>query len=390
MQFWLAVAASAAAVAPTVPPQWTADLSLRIVLSGKDVDSTGIFAFDAPNKRMYYSSITNMSVIAPASWVGTGKELSIREQWSLDDSVFMGLNQREYLVSNLPFNETDQFSWVPYAQFEGNATINGVTVLEYSFTYPPSGAYYKYYTLPDGTPVREVMNNTLPQPQYIQYDFANVRALNTSVFNGFDKTAAYNPPVCPVGSVVPVTLDMYIFHPRANVDVTGQDTADLAGDTGFVCMDALSNNTQADHYDVVSWYKVQVLPVWGQYEACNGYPPFCAGGTRFYVGREVAFGITDYGGQCSDTDLATAGTWWSLPAGGACAENATPGDGSCSWKVVERVKTIDAVQCLFGQQKMLESCLKEQRMPFPDTQKIFQTAFTESDAAKGGCPSIQP
>jgi hypothetical protein len=41
--------------------------------------------------------------------------------------------------------------------------------------------------------------------------------------------------------------------------------ADLVGDVGFVCGDALSNHTSADNYSVISSYELEVFSAWGQY-----------------------------------------------------------------------------------------------------------------------------
>ncbi len=67
----------------------------------------------------------------------------------------------------------------------------------------------------------------------------------------------------------------YIFHPNNTVgDIANQDVADALGDTGFICADALSNNTDRDHYDWVSLYELEVYNKWGQYQFCNDYPGY--------------------------------------------------------------------------------------------------------------------
>ena len=141
-----------------------------------------------------------------------------------------------------------------------------------------------------------------------------------------------------------------------------------------------------DHdYAWVSAWRVTVVPRWGQYQNCNGYPPVCLGASDFYVGHEAAQGLgLPAGGQC--TENPETGEWWSLPAGGECAAGEVPGGGSCTWSAV-RTKTIDS-KCLFTQQGFAAACRNESRAPFTEATAIFLQAFAEDDPSKGGCPAL--
>ena len=81
------------------------------------------------------------------------------------------------------------------------------------------------------------------------------------------------------------------------------------------------------------------------------------------------------------------GEWWSLPIAGKCADGATPGDGTCTWKPTH-VKTIDAACLLDDDHKFAEACAAESRAPFKAAAAIFEAGFASEDVAKGGCPGV--
>eukprot|EP01064_Diplonema_japonicum_P022661 TRINITY_DN326_c0_g1_i13.p1 TRINITY_DN326_c0_g1~~TRINITY_DN326_c0_g1_i13.p1 ORF type:complete len:417 (+),score=118.66 TRINITY_DN326_c0_g1_i13:58-1251(+) len=389
--------AAAGAVHPApVSPALTADVVSRNIFSGSSRTEKGIVTYDRFNQRQARLMNDDAATRVPVSWEGTPKAVMLTSNYYLGLDVFLQLNDRNYpQAPQKAF--PDMFAWVPATSFVRNTTINNIAVQEY-FLKAPSGTFY-YYSTPDGVPVRTHMNLTIPglpgQPPVravLQDTFSNVSyTVDPTVFTSFNKTAGLDPPVCAGPSnPPPVTLDMYIFHPRDNATLVNQNTADIMGDTNFVCLDALSNHTAQDHYDVASWYKVEVLPVWGQYQLCNGYPGDCMGAENKRIGRELAFGVTQFGGQCNEEDANEVGVWWSMPADGECKEGQVPSEGVCSWRVVRRVKTIDAVKCLFGELGMLDSCRKEQRPPYPVTSDMYRRAFTEDSVAQRGCPPINP
>lgn len=106
------------------------------------------------------------------------------------------------------------------------------------------------------------------------------------------------------------------------------------------------------------------------------------------VGREASFGVNALSGQC--TNNSNVGSWYSLPADGECQSPDEPLslEGKCTWRIKQRVKTIDG-KCLLHQQGMLASCFHEARLPMAKTRAIFNAAFASDDTAKGGCPAIE-
>jgi len=133
---------------------------------------------------------------------------------------------------------------------------------------------------------------------------------------------------------------------------------------------------------------------WGQYAFCNGYPVSnCIGRELFFVGREATGGIgafnddykSDNAGQCSDNK--SIGTWFSLPSKGECNENQDVGPESCSWKLLERVKTVNA-SCLF-KHDFVSSCTGETH-PWPKSSKKFEQVFMTDKFEEGGCPPVNP
>ena len=99
--------------------------------------------------------------------------------------------------------------------------------------------------------------------------------------------------------------------------------------------------------------------------------------------------------QCGAAD-PNVGQWFSLPKGGQCAAGRRPSyatdptAGGCSWRVAERVKTIDGEKCLIKGHNYKSLCVADQRAPFPSATKAFLAAFASSDASKGGCPEMMP
>ena len=92
-------------------------------------------------------------------------------------------------------------------------------------------------------------------------------------------------------------------------------------------------------------YRIEMLPVWGQYQNCNKIcPRSCSGVNDRWVGREAALNLGyPNAGQC--TRNSETGNWYSLPTGGQCPQSVVPPIGVCPWRIatVERVKTLDSV-----------------------------------------------
>ena len=101
-------------------------------------------------------------------------------------------------------------------------------------------------------------------------------------------------------------------------------------------------------------------------------------------------------GQC--TPNSDSGSWFSHTLGGKCAEGQRPAPGVCSWRAIERVKTID-LKCLVDDAGMRASCMADIKAggvpPVPFSKWIYNTslavfegAFASQDPSKGGCPAV--
>jgi len=210
----------------------------------------------------------------------------------------------------------------------------------------------------------------------------------------FDEKSFGNPLVCPEPTNAnPIKTTMYIFHPKNEFNISGQDLGDSTGDVFFTCTDIMNGQSPLlDHnYAWLTQWEVELLPQWGQYQNCNGYNPAqCIGLNGFWVGRESSnyIGSTNpVDRQCGATN-PLVGAWWSLPQGGRCGPGQHPGDGSCTWRE-RRVKTIDG-KCLFSGSAYKLACEKDGRGPFPSATVLFLEAFASEDPGQGGCPNVVP
>jgi len=193
------------------------------------------------------------------------------------------------------------------------------------------------------------------------------------------------PPPCKVAGNPVKTLSHYIAHPPDIFNLSDQDTADELGDTAFTCYDVSRGHTKADDYGVISHYRISVDTRYGQYALCNGYPGVCVGGDEFRVGREASIGIKPNGGHCSD-NLDT-GSWFSFPSKGRCTSREALIEGTCTWFVEERVKTIN-ISCPFRTHKMIEACSLYETPAYATARSIFRKAFLFEDESAGGCKDL--
>ena len=380
--------------APSVPAQFQS--SLEAELFGKDW-TNGTFVFDRHGKRTYWGGRLS-EPYSPVSYANTSGSYITMDTFMLADSVFF-IMQGQTRTSSSAKSVWDIFEWLPLAEHRQDTVIDGREVKEYRLLVPVVGDDLRYYCTNDDRhlPVRLWMNvSTVAYPgapkQFgvSMFNFAAdiTTTIDPSIFAKLNKTEAFHPPTCPAPAVTNEIVDMYIFHPKDIYNISGQNTADAVGDTAFVCIDTLQGHTQADNYSVVSWYQVEMYPMYGQYQFCNGYAPSsCVGDEPLFVGREAAYGITltDNAGQCSENPLT--GTWYNLPATGECMGDAIPDGVTCAWKVHKLVKTVEG-SCIVDTHSMLDVCKAEQHLPFPKSAEIFKKAFTEDDVAKGGCPAL--
>lgn len=215
---------------------------------------------------------------------------------------------------------------------------------------------------------------------------------DSKLWDNFVPTRFFEPPVCPAPETGFALLNttFFLYHPENNFDLAGQDVADELGDTTFLCMNALTGGAPAaaDGYAWVSQWIVEHFPLIGQYQNCNGYPLRCLGVNNFFVGHEAAINLglgTAFDRQCSNNPLV--GEWYSLPAGGECQDGHRPGDGSCTWRKVQRVKTINGT-CIQNGSSFRHACLQDGRAPFNTARAKFVAAFSSEEPTLGGCPEL--
>ena len=103
------------------------------------------------------------------------------------------------------------------------------------------------------------------------------------------------------------------------------------------------------------------------------------------VGREAATGWKDRCGQCADNSK-DVGSWFSLSAAGECLDEQEPDGKSCSWKAVEKVKTVDVKCPAFAH--MFETCEAESSLPLTASAKVLTQIFASDEPANGGCPPV--
>eukprot|EP01060_Flectonema_neradi_P024753 TRINITY_DN3363_c0_g2_i1.p1 TRINITY_DN3363_c0_g2~~TRINITY_DN3363_c0_g2_i1.p1 ORF type:complete len:400 (+),score=43.33 TRINITY_DN3363_c0_g2_i1:131-1330(+) len=382
-----------------VYPQWTSDF-VMVATSGPFQGAfDGNMVYDRLGKRSY-QYIPIALPYAPVSYVGTGLEY-------LNQSIFVRTDGG-YLVANnqsMKFSEgteigfEDPFYLLRFAHPNGTEVLNNTLTLQYHYS-PTKLDHFIFNILPFNSSDEYVIPHcfrantsaaSIPgQPRVTQlystyYTNLVVGAQQESVFKELNITDVERPPTClpkdaPIKEEV---FDMFIFHPDGEYNISDQNLADLVGDTVFICQDY--NNTAVDDYELISLYSVKVNPNWGQYALCNGYsPPKCTGSEIFHVGREGPYFIGEHAGQC--TSHPETGTWWSLPARGRCSSSSSILNGTCTWDIIEKKKTINKT-CVLGDH-FVSACKEDVRLPFPTASQILKDAFTETDPSKGGCPAV--
>lgn len=152
----------------------------------------------------------------------------------------------------------------------------------------------------------------------------------------------------------------------------------------------------AGGYSLFSAFEVSWIEKFGQYANCPPDPTSptgarCTGGDDFHVGRSSAFLLGERQGQCdgdAEEFFKRVGIWYSMPVNGECKDGQSPGEGSCSWKVERRVKTID-MACLFDDFGLEEVC-QNTTAPFTDVTLALINALDSDSKAEGGCPPVEP
>eukprot|EP00316_Scyphosphaera_apsteinii_P016398 CAMPEP_0119319650 /NCGR_PEP_ID=MMETSP1333-20130426/49981_1 /TAXON_ID=418940 /ORGANISM="Scyphosphaera apsteinii, Strain RCC1455" /LENGTH=396 /DNA_ID=CAMNT_0007326117 /DNA_START=101 /DNA_END=1291 /DNA_ORIENTATION=- len=309
------------------------------------------------------------------------------------------------LPLNFTFNQGLDLSWLPWSTFAGEIWV-GLFKKANKFEYSDHRAPFNYSVIVSQDKnellfVDTIWTGSLPgtgnTTQSIRYKFENLmeRLLPPTLFTIPIEGCFEKVPTCQDGKVT--GMDVYLAHPHQYRYLDDEDTGDARGDVVFLCPDLLNPGSSAFNlYDAVSQWRVEVDSHWGQYQQCNGYPGLCFGLEDFAVGRQVPYGsiTVPRSGQC--TPNSESGSWLSHTAGGKCAQGNRPAPGVCSWRPIERVKTI-SLACLAS--KMTGACRSDIMaaggVPFPLTHWIFNTslpvflkAFASEKVALGGCPAI--
>ena len=391
--------AYASGLSREVYPQWTSDATMNFKNGPFKGLYSGGMVYDRLGKRSY-QYISSIVPFAPASYIGTPYQWLNQSFFSNTGGMYMSSNnQTVEVLKGDGIGFEDIFYYLKFAKDEGKETLNGTVTQKFKFSLSEKD-HFIYNVIPfvKGdkflTPVRSISNTSAPalpgQPPQNQVVITTYRNLvvgdqQQQVFNKLNLTTVHNPPTCQSKKVInEETFDMYIFHPSTSYNISNQNLADLVGDTVFICAD--SNNTAVDHYELISLYSIKVNSNWGQYTMCNGYSPTrCTGSEKFYVGREGPYFLGDHAGQC--TSHPETGTWWSLPEGGRCNTSTSILDGSCTWEIIEKRKTVNST-CVLKGNHLIDACKQDRRLPFPTASKILRSAFTETDPSKNGCPAL--
>eukprot|EP00756_Hemistasia_phaeocysticola_P014538 Hpha_TRINITY_DN15343_c2_g16::TRINITY_DN15343_c2_g16_i1::g.88382::m.88382 len=380
-------------LAKETPPDMPDTFSSVVTLYQPGSVITAPWCQDGEQKRSAFK-FSRQEPLAPAEFAGTGKDWVNWTSYTGEDFSGFTINGQQTLGQPPGSGSggwNPMFAWVKGSSYGGERTYNGITVQVWKIQSPTANLTL-LYDQATATPVRyEVRLTTPPTNVTMEYSDFKRNVVDHSLWEGFDKDAFYHPEVCGLNETTPAPVNktMFIFHPVHKFNISNQDLGDAIGDTFFVCLDLHTNKSSTvDHdYQWITQWEIELIPQWGQYLNCNDYPPVCSGANHWYVGHEAAEALGGAkAGQCSENPLV--GEWWSLPEGGRCAEGKRPGDGSCTWRIVQRTKTIDST-CLFKTQKYGDACIADERAPFPKASATFLAAFKTDDTTTGGCPPIK-
>ena len=271
---------------PSIPPKWSANVSRTSHFGKLTFTEQSEMASDT-GKRRLYSKTGHRLPFAPLAFVGGPLEwLNIT---TYAEGTWAGevLEGQKYLAKYQD-GFHDIFRWVRFARYDGNATVNSTVLQRWQLktTFPTTLSFVLYA---DGdVPVSFEQNLTYAGGAYsVEYRFLTFAASAEipHVWDDFNRSAfSYTPP-CPTAASgappPPRTQSLYIFHPRHDFNISQQDIADAVGDVFFLCQN-LGQSEKAlgrpagEEYEWISEWRVELIPRWGQYQNCNGYPsPRC-------------------------------------------------------------------------------------------------------------------
>jgi len=387
---------------PIISPDWVATVLINRSRNGQltDKGKPSLFAQEVTKQRRALLNFAKFPIV-PIEWVGTYQE------WynitTLEAPQFVGIsfngNSYAYAMPNAS-RFTDLFGFLKGAKDSGQTTFKGKVVHRWTLQVKLPTFEVQLEALIDefGQPVKLLQATAVQGVNQYEssYEFLSFMPGQTApeLWVNFNETQSEHPLNCSIGpseDFTTLVTDMYIFHPENKFDVAGQDLADLTGETIFVCLDVISNQTSpGDHnYSWLTKWEVEHLAIFGQYANCNGYsPPSCFGKETFLVGHEASYYLGRQPAQLRQCHMnPQVGEWYSLPMAGECKDGATPAYGVCSWRKVRRVKTIEG-KCLFTGGKFRNVCLHDARAPFSQSQRMLKTAFDSDDPKEGGCQPI--
>lgn len=99
-------------------------------------------------------------------------------------------------------------------------------------------------------------------------------------------------------------------------------------------------------------------------------------------------------GQCTSKPNDERGNWYSHTAGGKCPDGVRVSPGVCSWRPLERVKTV-SLKCVLGH--IRDWCMYDiaaaggvssDYFIYNTSLPVFLKVFASNDVASGGCPPV--
>mmetsp|Transcript_8210 Transcript_8210/g.25421 ORF Transcript_8210/g.25421 Transcript_8210/m.25421 type:complete len:432 (+) Transcript_8210:43-1338(+) len=378
---WLVCAVCCCAVDALTPPKFAPNFKSDLSQAVVDVSNhTGVLFYSNEQGATRY----DMTMKVPSS------DITIPE-------VLITNGDGQVLVSNtvcrpIPGEFNDWFAFLPYSRYMGETEKLGHQCAEWRLLVPRSshnsvGMDLIMYSYTDpvlgDVPVQllQTFNFSDGSSVSMQNNFHNYKPVQS-----FPVSFFVFPPECShdflCGNGAIETTNTYRFHPPKEFSLENHNTGDPAGDTAFVCAALLSGTHSYDQW--ISQFVIELNTTYGQYGLCNG--GFCISYNQWQVGRECAYGLKPFGGQCANN--SDVGNWYSFPAASHCEDDGPVGVNNCQWRVIRRVKTIDAT-CLESND-FTAACRKDGGFPYTTASALFVKAFENDDPAENGCPPIYP
>lgn len=361
-------AAAARADPPSIPTQFVCDT----MLMQYGMKSVGRM-YENDDAREYHWILRMPSLIS--------------NEYDTTWEVFHFDDEQTFLVNGQCRNSSSPFAsifaFMPYTSFLRNDTVHGTPCEMWGISI--SGSETSVCVADDDIPLRMRVMDKVTGVITLDWYFINfVVQVPTIPLVPLTCMAAAQDFLCPGGSIE--DTPMIRFHDMGDYTLRNKNTADMLGDTAFICM--TSELDMRPGTTAISKFIISTNTSWGQYGFCNNDE--CIGGNKWSVGREATTGLLPYGGQCAD--LSQVGTWYSLRADAMCEDGPSGTSalnaGKCAWQVKQLVKTID-LSCL-ASHSFLDQCVADGGLPFENATNTLQRAFDSSDPNEGGCPDVQP